>query len=244
MIVDIKTHIKLARTLLLHLYATISSRPLAIDDHILIIAPHPDDEVLGCSGLIQNAIALGKKVSVIILSDGAASHRGCCDIAPNVLTLERRRLTVDTLQLLSNPASVNLHFLNYEDGRIMQESPETEKLNALIQQMAPNAIYVPNLHERFPDHLEAQRIIRSLVRDSTVSIYEYCVWVWYFDSWNLLGKKGEICIMSKEQHELKNKMIDSYIIPTAPCGNPWSGILPKAFVKANRWRKELFFKIQ
>ena len=35
-----------------------------------------------------------------------------------------------------------------------------------------------------------------------------------------------------------------YILPQAPCGMPWSGVLPEMFVKANRWNKELYFEVR
>lgn len=37
------------------------STSLQLKDKILIVAPHPDDEVLGCSGLIQRMIEMGNK---------------------------------------------------------------------------------------------------------------------------------------------------------------------------------------
>ena len=35
----------------------------------VIVAPHPDDEVFGCCGLMQRLIALGKRVELIIMTD-------------------------------------------------------------------------------------------------------------------------------------------------------------------------------
>ncbi|MCS7190725.1 MAG: PIG-L family deacetylase, partial [Fimbriimonadales bacterium] len=40
------------------------------DDRLLIIAPHPDDEVLGCGGLMATAAALGIPVKVVYLTSG------------------------------------------------------------------------------------------------------------------------------------------------------------------------------
>src|SRR5262249_31572782 len=41
---------------------------------LVVVAPHPDDESLGCGGLIAAARAHAIPVSIIVLSDGAASH--------------------------------------------------------------------------------------------------------------------------------------------------------------------------
>ena len=43
---------------------------------VLVLAPHPDDESLGCGGLIAAALAAGRRLGVVFLSDGAASHPG------------------------------------------------------------------------------------------------------------------------------------------------------------------------
>ena len=43
---------------------------LADDDRILVLAPHPDDEVLATGGLVQQAIAKGLPVEVVFLTNG------------------------------------------------------------------------------------------------------------------------------------------------------------------------------
>jgi LmbE family N-acetylglucosaminyl deacetylase len=49
------------------------SRPdltLAPTDRVLVLAPHPDDEVLGCGGVLQHAVALGLPVRIVFLTYG------------------------------------------------------------------------------------------------------------------------------------------------------------------------------
>ena len=43
---------------------------VTVSDRIVVVAPHPDDEVLGCGGLIQQACAVGAEVHVIYLTSG------------------------------------------------------------------------------------------------------------------------------------------------------------------------------
>ena len=43
-------------------------------DHILVFAPHPDDETLGCGGLIQQALSRGAEVHVALMTNGDASE--------------------------------------------------------------------------------------------------------------------------------------------------------------------------
>jgi hypothetical protein len=41
---------------------------------LVVVAPHPDDESLGCGGLIAEARAEGRRTRVVVVSDGTGSH--------------------------------------------------------------------------------------------------------------------------------------------------------------------------
>ena len=57
--------------------AFISVEQLVPEGHrAVIIAPHPDDEVLGCGGLMQGLAALCRPIQLISVTDGSASHPG------------------------------------------------------------------------------------------------------------------------------------------------------------------------
>lgn len=213
-------------------------------DKVLIVAPHPDDEVLGCSGLIQRLLSEGKQVDVVILSGGGKSHAGCCQIDESTLIESRRNLSRKAAKIFSLPLE-NLHFLDYPDGSITIDCPETDRLKELIDTLQPDAIFVPHKGEGWSDHLEAGRIVQKLVGEmADVLLYEYCVWFWYYNVWNIDRKKAFVLTMTEEELSRKNEAIDAYIKPKAPCGKPWSGVLPPVFVWANRWRKELYFRIK
>ena len=45
--------------------------PAALPERVLVIAPHPDDEVFGCGGMLAHHAAQGATVRVLVLTDGA-----------------------------------------------------------------------------------------------------------------------------------------------------------------------------
>lgn len=47
-----------------------SIEPIKAEDRILIIAPHPDDEAIGCAGIIQQALQAGAKVRIVYITNG------------------------------------------------------------------------------------------------------------------------------------------------------------------------------
>jgi LmbE family N-acetylglucosaminyl deacetylase len=44
--------------------------PIQQGERILVVAPHPDDEVLGAAGVMQQAVAVGAEVHVVYLTNG------------------------------------------------------------------------------------------------------------------------------------------------------------------------------
>lgn len=94
------------------------------NERIVIVAPHPDDEVLACGGLIQQALALGDSVWIVYVTAGDGSWTSAWRVSGNMspgpkdyLELGRTRireakadarlLGLDTTQLI---------FLGYPDG--------------------------------------------------------------------------------------------------------------------------------
>lgn len=212
-------------------------------DHILIIAPHPDDEVIGCGGLITRLVAEGHPPHIIILTGGENSHQGCCTSSHNEIKNARRELTRNALNILGVKEEY-IHELDFPDGGISATHPEADKLSCLISKISPDIIFVPHWGEGWPDHVNTARIIKDMVSDDT-QIYEYCVWMWYYNVWRGLNWKNAFRqTMTQEEHRLKLAAIEAYIKPCAPCGKPWSGVLPNIFIKANTSETELYFKIK
>mgnify|MGYP001141634875 CR=1 FL=1 len=56
---------------------------------ILVIASHPDDEVLGCGGLLARLTAAGTSVRVVFLSDGSGGEEPGADRAASAAPRRR-----------------------------------------------------------------------------------------------------------------------------------------------------------
>ncbi len=67
---------------------------------LLVVVPHPDDESLGCGGLIAAAAARGKRVAVVMVSDGVASHNNSRRFPPDARRALRRAEAEAALGLL------------------------------------------------------------------------------------------------------------------------------------------------
>lgn len=147
------------------------------DRSALILAPHPDDETLGCGATILRKAAAGTPVTVAVISDGAAFHDG--GRLSREETAEVRRGEVrDALRLLGLDGGA-LRWYGYPDGAL--ESHEAELatvVRELIDEVRPDEVYVTGAFEPHPDHAALGRAARRAVRGRGVRLLEYPIWLW------------------------------------------------------------------
>jgi LmbE family N-acetylglucosaminyl deacetylase len=150
----------------------------------LVVAPHPDDETLGCGGAIALLRALGHPVHVLVMSDGTLSH-------PRSLRYPARRLkavrAAETLEALSilGVAAPNVTFLGLPDGSIPTlNSPQLHAAVARccthLQALQPRTIWLPLQSDPHPDHRATWRLIQAALMNLHLSprIIEYPIWDW------------------------------------------------------------------
>jgi len=172
------------------------STPLPeIDGVLLVVAPHPDDETLGCGGLIARQAAAGRRVHVLFVTDGEASHEGHPELQPADLGRQRRDEAVAALGELGivNPRSAAT-FLGAPDGRLNRL--DTDERSAVIDVLAkwiradrPEAVCTPFLGGGSSEHDATTAMVRAaLGPTSGVALFEYPIWAW----WNALRLGGQV----------------------------------------------------
>lgn len=219
----------------------------------MIIAPHPDDEVFGCGGLIAKLTKMDKQVEVLFLTDGGASHEKCCNLADHRIGNRRRCLARKAGKVIGL-VNDNLIFLDGKDGRLPRRiDPAFESvaddIGGHLKQFMPEAVFCPHPFENWADHVAAAEItaaaINRLKERLRPQLFYYCVWFWHnmplrralFLNW----KRARLLDI-REQISVKKDAIDIYLQDLAPCGIPWVGQLPAPLVKAVADGKELYFE--
>lgn len=179
----------LARRLAVRGYAYLLARnsdPLPpIDGPILVIAPHPDDETLGCGGLIARQAANRRAIRVLYLTDGEASHRGHPILADHHVGKMRRGEAINALTTLGVAnASEVARFLAAPDGELDRLS--VERRSALrtaiadeLRAVRPVVVCVPYQADGSSEHVAAYAIAReALAEAGSGRMLEYVVWAW------------------------------------------------------------------
>jgi LmbE family N-acetylglucosaminyl deacetylase len=119
---------------------------------VLVVAPHPDDEAIGCVGTILLHIRAGDQVCIAIATDGRRS-KAIPD--PDEMADQRQR----EAQLASSRMGIDrLTWLGFHEGGY---SPQelAERLRSLLEEVQPDVIYAPS---RVDFHLEHVRVAHAL----------------------------------------------------------------------------------
>lgn len=148
----------------------------------LILAPHPDDESLGCGGLIAACVAAGRSPLVVILTDGAGSHPNSKAFPPARLRARRAQEVRDAVGILGLRED-RLVFLDQPDTAAPVDGPGFEgavaTLRALIdEEPSCSAIVAPWRYDPHCDHEAAALLGATVASGAGVKHVAYPVWGW------------------------------------------------------------------
>jgi LmbE family N-acetylglucosaminyl deacetylase len=147
----------------------------------LILAPHPDDETLGCGGLIAALCQAGRPPVVVCVTDGAASHPGSAAYPPARLATMRARELRDACAILGLP-SHRIHGLDLPDTRVPLRGDSFEQaataIAALAKSRAAGSIFATWPHDPHGDHAATAAIAARAAQLSGLRLTYYPVWGW------------------------------------------------------------------
>jgi LmbE family N-acetylglucosaminyl deacetylase len=155
----------------------------------VIVAPHPDDEVLACGGLLQLLHAQGTQTVLVAVTDGDASHPGSALLTPADLARVRPQEALAALRALG---------LSADDGRVPDQAPMLRILrahiadgavganlqqlqNLLLQLLRPDdVVFVTWRQDGHPDHEACGLAAALAARACRATLIEMPVWSWHW----------------------------------------------------------------
>lgn len=148
----------------------------------LILAPHPDDESLGCGGLIAMCAAERRMPLVVVLTDGAGSHPNSSAFPAERLRAVRVAEVRAAVRCLGLPPD-RLVLLNQPDTAAPQDGPGftavvTRLIGMLLREAACTAILAPWRHDPHCDHVAASRMAAAVAESVGIKHVAYPVWGW------------------------------------------------------------------
>lgn len=109
---------------------------------LLVFAPHPDDEVLGCGGLLAAMSRQQHPAHVVIVSDGGLGGD----------PLLREQESIAAAKLLDPTGVHKLHFWRLPDRRLQHCDDLQNRMQAAIAASAADCVLTPSPYEIHPDH--------------------------------------------------------------------------------------------
>jgi len=139
----------------------------------LVVAPHQDDEVIGCGGALALQVQSGKAARIVILQDGADGH--------DELGLSREAL----MKLRNEESRRSSAVLNLDPPVFLSHprlgdslSDATNELHRLLSEHKCDAVFTPFVLDGHPDHRIANYILAGALKNISwnVRVLGYEVW--------------------------------------------------------------------
>lgn len=211
---------------------------MADTSRILILAPHPDDEALGCGGLIQHALAAGAAVRVLFVTDGDNNPWPQRVVEKRLRITPARRAAWGARRRTEAQASIRRLGLTEDDVAFagLPDQGLTEDLltghgrfaRVLREQAAdfgPNLVVGPSINDTHPDHSAIAVMTRLVLPD--VPQLEYLIHGQPLpgDELPLTARQVQIKRAAIQCHRtqmaLSHRRFLAYAKPTEWFSNPW-----------------------
>jgi LmbE family N-acetylglucosaminyl deacetylase len=180
----------------------------------LVLAPHPDDETLGCGATIMRKLAAGAPVQVVIAADGRYAYPSSqlsVDALIEIREEEARRACA-----ILGLSDESITFLRFEDVRLADHRGLLrDRLFAIFDMVNPEEILVSSVIDNHPDHRVLAELARELAqtrRHRVPMLYEYPIWFWDPRIWRVrdLLKLRPRIVRTEEFRMRKHQAIAAY----------------------------------
>lgn len=185
----------------------------------LVLAAHPDDEVLASGGLLQRLTRSGWTVGVIWASDGEASHPRSRVAVPAELARRRRQESLAARQDLGLQGSTT--WLALPDSGLVDH--EASLLDAVGAGATDADLLLAPWHgDGHPDHEVCGRVMRRLGRALARPVWELPIWAWHWGSPDALAARwphARVVRLDARDRDVKATAIDRFDTQLRPLGD-------------------------
>ncbi len=217
-------------------------------EKLAVLAPHPDDESLGCGALLARAFG-GAGAHVICLTDGSASHPGSAKWTPQRLARQRHAEMVQAIECLGGSAR-DLTWLGMADSRLYQADAATvaTKLEQIIEGHGARHVFVPAAEDHHEDHQATACFAGALrSRHPDWKFYSYPVWCRWDDPdfCRTIARHGPVSVPSHDLRDRKRAAIHAHRSQTGQIvtDDPSGFILPPEFIERFVTQDEIFWRM-
>ncbi|ARK13646.2 PIG-L deacetylase family protein [Fibrivirga algicola] len=150
----------------------------------VVLAPHPDDESLGCGGTLALLRRAGFLVHVVFVSDGTQSHPNSATYPATRLRDLREAEALDALRELG-VSDRDVTFMRLPDRQVpvtdsVGFAEAVNRLRAVLEDVEPTSILVPFERDPHPDHRATYQLMQGALAHlkEPPRVLEYLIWLW------------------------------------------------------------------
>ncbi|WP_411701383.1 bifunctional PIG-L family deacetylase/class I SAM-dependent methyltransferase, partial [Conyzicola sp.] len=154
------------------------SADLADVEHLVVVAAHPDDETLGAGAMIAECGLRDIPITVVIVTDGGASHPDSPTITPDELRRLRAAEARLAVHRLAPDAAV--HLLGFPDGAVERSRAAIATALADLLPETSALVVAPWRGDEHVDHRVVGEICAELAAAGSLSLLEYPIWLWHW----------------------------------------------------------------
>ncbi|MDQ3312350.1 MAG: PIG-L family deacetylase [Actinomycetota bacterium] len=143
---------------------------------VVVLAPHPDDEVFGVAALMCGLVSAGHSVRLVAVTDGEACFGQLSTQATTDLIAQRVGERHAALQHLGIVDDIELIRLRLPDGHVAEHRVE---LTARVGAMAATVIVSTWRHDGHPDHEAVGESAANVAKTSGARLLEYPIWAFH-----------------------------------------------------------------
>lgn len=168
--------------------ALVPAAPSGRAPRALVLAAHPDDEVLGAGGLLHRLGRAGWRVDVVWASDGEGSHPGSTVLPREELARRRRAESLRARQVLRLVGDVT--WLGLPDSGL---AAHEAALGEVFLPLADGAdlLLAPWSEDGHPDHEVCGRVARQAGTATGTEVWELPVWAWHWGTAEALAGRWD-----------------------------------------------------
>jgi LmbE family N-acetylglucosaminyl deacetylase len=142
--------------------------------NILVLAPHPDDEVIGCGGALCLHARKRARITAVFLTSGELGLKHLLRDRAWAIRESEAKAAAKIIGISE------LIFLRCDDWTLGDQIPMTaDLLRPIVKREKPKLIYLPHLNDGHPDHQATLPILRAALRRGGIrrpELRSYEVW--------------------------------------------------------------------
>jgi LmbE family N-acetylglucosaminyl deacetylase len=195
---------------------------------VMVVAAHPDDEVLGFGGAIATLLAAGVAVHTVCLTDGEASHGPATPSARAQLAARRRgelAAALSELGVMPGPVHAGLPDTALDE----HEDRAHAVIRELLDATGATVCVAPWESDLHSDHEAAGRAARRAGGDTATPVWSYPVWMWHWarpHDLRVPWHRAAVLPLTEVAADRKKAALARFISQLEPRGADLAAVLP------------------